>query len=29
VCNLPSLPCESDLSCNNGLCEDRFGRCPF
>jgi len=29
VCNFPSLPCESDLSCNNGLCEDRFGRCPF
>ena len=25
----PTLPCQSDLSCNNGLCEDRAGRCPF
>jgi hypothetical protein len=30
ACNPPSLPCQSELSCNNGLCEDRaFGRCPF
>jgi hypothetical protein len=29
VCNPPSLPCQADLSCNNGLCEDRLGRCPF
>ena len=29
VCNPPSVPCQSDLSCNNGLCEDKAGRCPF
>jgi hypothetical protein len=29
ACNPPSLPCQSDLSCNNLICEDKFGRCPF
>jgi hypothetical protein len=28
-CDFPSMPCEALLSCNSGLCEDRFGRCPF
>ncbi len=28
-CNVPSVPCEAALSCNSGLCEDRFGRCPY
>ena len=23
------VPCQSGLSCNSGLCEDRFGRCPY
>jgi len=29
ACNPPSQPCQSDLSCNNFICEDKFGRCPF
>jgi hypothetical protein len=29
ICSPPTLPCQSDLSCNNGLCETRDGRCPF
>jgi hypothetical protein len=28
-CNYPNRPCEALLSCNSGICEDRFGRCPF
>ncbi len=28
-CDGRDVPCESGLSCNSGLCEDRFGRCPF
>jgi hypothetical protein len=27
ICNIPSLPCQSDLSCTNGVCESGF--CPF
>ncbi len=29
ACALPSLPCQALLSCNNGVCEDRLGSCPF
>jgi hypothetical protein len=29
ACSLPALPCQSDYSCNNSICEDKFGRCPF
>jgi hypothetical protein len=29
VCGPPTLPCQQNLSCNNGLCEDSAGRCPF
>lgn len=29
TCSLPDLPCQANLSCNNAVCEDRFGRCPF
>ncbi len=29
ACNPPALPCQSDYSCNNSICEDKFGRCPF
>jgi hypothetical protein len=28
-CNVPDVPCQSGLSCNSGVCEDRFGRCPY
>lgn len=28
-CDGKSVPCEASLSCNSGLCEDRFGRCPY
>lgn len=28
-CDFPTIPCEALLSCNSGICEDRFGRCPF
>ena len=28
-CDGRDVPCESGLSCNSGLCEDRFGRCPY
>jgi hypothetical protein len=28
-CEVPNVPCQSGLSCNSGLCEDRFGRCPY
>ena len=28
-CNWPTDPCQALLSCNSGICEDRFGRCPF
>jgi hypothetical protein len=29
ACALPELPCQALLSCNNGVCEDRLGSCPF
>jgi len=29
TCDYPSMPCEATLSCNSGVCEDRFGRCPY
>jgi hypothetical protein len=29
VCNDQNLPCQAGLSCNNGVCDDRLGRCPF
>lgn len=29
ACSLPDLPCQANLSCNNAVCEDRFGRCTF
>jgi hypothetical protein len=29
ACKLPSQPCQAGFSCNSGLCEDRFGRCPY
>jgi hypothetical protein len=29
ACEVPSRPCQALLSCNSGICEDRFGRCPF
>jgi hypothetical protein len=29
ACHTPDLPCQSDYSCNNSVCEDKFGRCPF
>ncbi|MFI5006241.1 MAG: hypothetical protein ACHQKZ_02325 [Solirubrobacterales bacterium] len=29
VCNQTDLPCQSGLSCNAGVCQDRFGSCPF
>jgi hypothetical protein len=28
-CSFPTMPCEALLSCNSGICEDRYGRCPF
>ena len=28
-CDGKTVPCEASLSCNSGLCEDRFGRCPY
>jgi hypothetical protein len=28
-CDGKAVPCEAALSCNSGLCEDRFGRCPY
>ena len=28
-CDGRSVPCEASLSCNSGICEDRFGRCPY
>lgn len=28
-CDGKAVPCEANLSCNSGLCEDRFGRCPY
>jgi hypothetical protein len=28
-CDGRSVPCQSGLSCNSGLCEDQFGRCPY
>jgi hypothetical protein len=28
-CNINSVPCQAGLSCNNGVCEDAGGRCPF
>jgi hypothetical protein len=28
-CDGKSVPCEAGLSCNSGICEDRFGRCPY
>lgn len=29
ACSVPAMPCQSDLSCDNGICEDKFGTCPF
>lgn len=29
VCNDKTLPCQASLSCNNGVCDDKLGRCPF
>jgi hypothetical protein len=29
LCDGKAVPCESALSCNGGVCEDRFGRCPY
>ena len=29
VCNNTDRPCQSGLSCNAGICQDRFGSCPF
>jgi hypothetical protein len=30
VCNVDGgQPCQAGLSCNSGICEDRFGHCPF
>ena len=29
VCDGRTLPCQATLSCNSGICEDRFGRCPY
>jgi hypothetical protein len=28
-CVVPSQPCQSGLSCNSGVCQDRDGRCPW
>jgi hypothetical protein len=28
-CDGKDTPCQSGLSCNGNLCEDRFGRCPY
>jgi hypothetical protein len=29
ACNDTTLPCQAGLSCNNNICDDRTGRCPF
>ncbi len=29
LCDGRAVPCQSGFSCNSGLCEDRFGRCPY
>jgi hypothetical protein len=29
ACNVPTRPCQSQLSCNNGICQDQAGLCPF
>ncbi len=29
VCNDKTLPCQATLSCDNGVCDDKLGRCPF
>jgi hypothetical protein len=29
ACNTTDMPCQAGLSCNRGICEDRFGACPF
>jgi hypothetical protein len=29
ACHYPDMPCQALLSCNSGICEDQFGRCPF
>lgn len=29
ACSPPSLPCKSELSCNNFICQDASGNCPF
>jgi hypothetical protein len=28
-CDGKSVPCQATLSCNSGICEDRFGRCQY
>jgi hypothetical protein len=28
-CVVPSQPCQSGLSCNSSVCQDRDGRCPY
>jgi hypothetical protein len=29
ACNDTDMPCQAGLSCNNNICDDRTGRCPF
>jgi hypothetical protein len=29
ACEGTTMPCQSGLSCNSNLCEDRYGRCPY
>jgi hypothetical protein len=28
-CNATDTPCQAGLSCNGGICQDRFGFCPY
>ena len=29
ACNGTTLACQAGLSCNNNICDDKYGRCPF
>ncbi len=29
ACVVPTRPCQAQLSCNNGFCQDQAGLCPF
>lgn len=29
ACSIPERPCQANLSCTNGFCEDQAGLCPF